>query len=93
VAAPSPAPATRDAFVVLGGDDGGQLETPPEQHRGFRREMLFYDRRTDHWREIGTMAAPRVTVPCVFWRDLWLVPGGEMRPGIRSPEVWTWRAK
>jgi hypothetical protein len=27
-------------------------------------------------------------VPLVRWRGAWVIPGGEMRPGVRSPEVW-----
>lgn len=35
------------------------------------------------------VAAPRATVPCVEWRVAFIVPSGEMRRGVRSPEVWS----
>jgi hypothetical protein len=29
-----------------------------------------------------------VTTPAVRWHNRIVIPSGEMRPGIRSPEVW-----
>lgn len=88
VAAPTPAPAAPGGFAVLGGDDGSQVETPPDRHPGFRKTVLLYDRESGRWTDQGELPAPRVTVPCVKWRGLWVVPSGEMRPGVRSPQVW-----
>ena len=93
VAAPSPAP-TRGAteFLVLSGDDGAQLATPPTAHRGFPRSAFAYDTRADRWTEIAPVPAPRVTVPTAQWNGAWLVVSGEQRPGVRSPEVWLLKA-
>jgi N-acetylneuraminic acid mutarotase len=88
VAAPSPAPADAEGFYVLGGDDGSQVGIAPEAHRGFRRTILRYDLARDRWTDAGEIPAPRVTVPCVSGFGGWIVPSGEMRPGVRSPEVW-----
>lgn len=90
VAAPSPAPSDAAGFYVLGGDDGSQLDAPPERHRGFSNKIWRYSTADDRWREAGKLAAPRVTAPCVRWNKAWIVPSGERRPGIRSPEVWSW---
>jgi N-acetylneuraminic acid mutarotase len=87
-AAPSPAPYERSGFLVLGGDDGDQVGVKPGAHRGFRKEALRYDLGAKAWRQAGTIPAPRVTTPCVRWEGRWVVPGGEARPGVRSPEVW-----
>jgi N-acetylneuraminate epimerase len=92
VAAPSPAPFDKKAIYLLGGDDGIQVATPPEKHRGFGKTSLRYDVVADKWTEAGAIVAPRATVPCVFWNNYWVLPGGEVRPGIRSPDVWTWTA-
>ena len=92
VAAPSPAPFDKKAIYSLGGDDGIQAAIPPEKHRGFGKTYLRYDVAADKWTEAGTIVAPRATVPCVFWKNSWVLPGGEVRPGIRSPEVWSWTA-
>jgi N-acetylneuraminate epimerase len=87
VAAPSPAPGDATGFFVLGGDDGTQVGVAPEKHRGFAKSVLRFDAKTEKWLEAGELSAPRVTAPCVFWNG-WVVPSGEVRPGVRSPEVW-----
>jgi N-acetylneuraminate epimerase len=89
-AAPSPAPVDAGGFYVLGGDDGSQVATAPDRHPGFGGKVLRYDLASGKWTEAGTVAAPRVTVPCVRWDRRWVVPSGEARPGVRSPEVWAW---
>ena len=90
VAAPSPAPFDKKGIYLLGGDDGSQVATPPDKHRGFGKTSLRYDVTADKWTEAGTIAAPRATLPSAFWNNSWVLPGGEVRPGIRSPEVWSW---
>jgi N-acetylneuraminate epimerase len=90
VAAPSPAPTDDTGFFVLGGDDGSQVTTPPDRHRGFNKTLLHYDVRADRWTIVGELPAPRVTTPCVVWHGSWIIPTGEARPGVRSPEVWRW---
>jgi N-acetylneuraminic acid mutarotase len=88
-AAPSPAPVDESGFLVLGGDDGSKVGfTPPERHPGFNKGILRFDRKSERWVAAGEMPAARVTVPCVRWNGLWVVPSGEARPGVRSPEVW-----
>ncbi|HEV7281239.1 MAG TPA: hypothetical protein VGN57_13630 [Pirellulaceae bacterium] len=89
VAAPSPAPADARGFYVLGGDDGSRLGVAPEAHPGFSRQLLRYDVKGDRWNVAGRIPAPRVTAPCVPGFGGWIVPSGEMRPGVRSPEVWS----
>jgi N-acetylneuraminate epimerase len=90
VAAPSPAPFDKKAIYLLGGDDGSQVATPPDKHRGFGKTALRYNVAVDKWIESGPIAAPRATLPSAFWNNVWVLPGGESRPGIRSPEVWSW---
>jgi N-acetylneuraminic acid mutarotase len=92
-AAPSPAPEDADGLYVLGGDDGSQLDAKPNEHGGFSSTILRYDVAKKRWSEAGDVAASRVTVPCVRWNDGWVIPGGEVRPGVRSPEVWSWTRK
>ncbi len=88
-AAPSPAPTDVSGFFVLGGDDGTQVLVAPDKHPGFSRTVLRYDLKTDKWLDAGEVAAPRVTVPCVAWRKAWVITSGEVRPGVRSPDVTT----
>ncbi|GDY19489.1 hypothetical protein LBMAG56_08340 [Verrucomicrobiota bacterium] len=89
VAAPSPAPVVDGQLLVLGGDDGAQLRTPPTEHRGFPRDILAYDSRTDRWKTLGTVPFSLVTTAITEWRGRIVIPGGEQRPGVRSTEVWS----
>jgi len=93
VAAPSPAPTDTSGFFILGGDDGSQVAVAPDKHQGFIKEVIRYDAKSKTWVEAGELAAPRVTVPCVRWNTSWVVPSGEVRPGVRSPEVWSFTPK
>lgn len=86
-AAPSPAPTDESGFYILGGDDGSQVSVGPDKHRGFNRNVLRYDLKTEQWVETAEVASPRVTVPCVAWEKSWVIPSGEARPGVRSPDV------
>jgi N-acetylneuraminic acid mutarotase len=89
VAAPSPAPTDAAGFYLLGGDDGSQIDVPPTRHRGFSKIALFFDPKTGKWAESGELPSAWVTVPCIRWGKSWVIPSGEARPGIRSPEVWS----
>jgi N-acetylneuraminate epimerase len=89
-AAPTPAPVDESGFYILGGDDGSQVELAPEKHRGFGSVMLRYTLTKKTWIEAGRVPAPRATAPTVQWDESWIVPGGEVRPGIRSSDVWRW---
>ena len=92
VAAPSPAPGLDAEFFVVGGDDGSLAGFKPvEKHPGFPRTILAYDTISNLWRTDGEIPAPRATVPVAWWQNRFVIPGGEMRPGVRSPEVWTLR--
>lgn len=94
VAAPSPAPTVGDAsFLVVGGDDGSLANFQPRsKHPGFPKTVLRYDVRDDAWRAAGETPAARVTVPVTRWNNWFVIPSGEMRPGVRSPKVWALQA-
>lgn len=89
-AAPSPAPADAGGFFVLGGDDGSWAGRPPADHPGFPAEILRYRIDGDRWDVSGRVPASRATVPTARWGGRWVVPGGEVRAGGRSTEVWGW---
>lgn len=88
VAAPSPAPHHGGELLVLGGDDGAQVNVAPTAHRGFPRDVLAYDPAADQWRRRGEMPFSLVTTTLTTWRDRIVIPGGEARPGVRSTAVW-----
>jgi SSS family transporter len=94
VAAPTPAPALgQSTLLVLGGDDGTKTAFQPvAQHPGFPQTILAYHTITDTWKTLGEMPAAHVTTPLVRWGDDFVMPSGEIRPGVRTPAVWSFRA-
>lgn len=94
VAAPSPAPIAGDhEFLLIGGDDGSLLGIEPKSHPGFPKRAWVYQERTDSWRLAGASAPARATLPTVHWRGMEVLASGELRPGVRSPEVWAMTCK
>jgi N-acetylneuraminic acid mutarotase len=89
VAAASPAPVSGGGFLVVSGDDGSRAGFEPKsRHPGFDPRVLHYDVKADVWQTVGTTPAPRATLPVVEWRHRPVFISGEVRPGVRSPEVW-----
>jgi N-acetylneuraminic acid mutarotase len=89
IAAPNPMPVSGDGhLLLLGGDDGAQVDSAPADHQGFPKSILAYDVKADTWTAAGTLPVGLVTTSAVLWRDLLVIPGGEIRPGTRSTQVW-----
>jgi N-acetylneuraminate epimerase len=90
VAAPAPAPLHQGKLLLLAGDDGSRVGFQPlAKHPGFPKGILAYDPVADRWSQLGEVPAPRATVPCVEWQGNSVIPSGEARPGVRSPEIWS----
>ncbi len=94
VAAPSPAPALgQSSVLILGGDDGANAGFhPPAAHPGFLKTILAYHTITDTWKTAGEAPMAHVTAPLVRWGADFVIPSGEIRPGVRSPAVWAFQA-
>ena len=93
-AAPSPAPEIDGRLWLFGGDDGSRAGFQPvERHPGFVGEALSFplDKRirVEPWKSLDAVKPPRATVPAVKWSGMVIFPSGEVRPGVRSPEVWS----
>ena len=89
-AGPGPAAAVgRSHLFVLGGDDGALFgKQLGLQHPGFSREVLSYHTITNTWTPFGEAPLSQVTTPLVPWGDGWVVPSGEIKPGVRTNAVW-----
>ncbi len=101
-AAPSMAvPIGASSLLMLGGVSvefwEDQVAARPEingqgmEHPGFPASILSYNIVTDRWAEAGSLPlagtfAP-VTTPVVFWDEKVIIPTGEIKPGVRSPQV------
>ncbi|PTX94496.1 galactose oxidase [Opitutus sp. ER46] len=88
VAAPSPAPLVDGRLWVIGGDDGAQVGVKPTDHKGFPRDVLAYDPARNAWTREADVPFSLVTTTATMWRGRVVIPGGEAKPGVRSPAVW-----
>jgi N-acetylneuraminic acid mutarotase len=93
VAAPSPALSPDGGLsLIVGGDDGTKVNFQPvREHPGFPREVLSFDPVRNAWSAEGEAPFSRVTVPVVEWHGRYVIPNGEVRPRVRTPEVWSAR--
>jgi hypothetical protein len=79
--------------MFLPGDDGRLFFRQKElagDHPGFAREIHVYDVRTDTWgraERVPEAVRPVVATSTVSWRGGWVVPSGEVQPGVRSPQI------
>ncbi|MEZ5385214.1 MAG: hypothetical protein R3F13_06845 [Prosthecobacter sp.] len=90
VAAPNPAPVVDGNILIIGGDDGVNVNFEPKsEHPGFPRSILFFDMKTQNWTTTGKVPFSLVTTNTVHWKGKIVIPGGEARPGVRSPRVWS----
>jgi N-acetylneuraminic acid mutarotase len=91
-AAASPAPVVDGGLFVVSGDDGTRVAIAPADHPGFTGEILRYDVALNTWSRAGALSVPApVTVPTAPWQDRFILVSGEVRPGVRTRQVMTFR--
>ena len=57
-------------------------------HPGFYKGVLLYNTLTNEWSKIGELPfLPHVTTPAVLWDKKIILSNGEIKPGIRTPDV------
>ena len=58
-------------------------------HPGFSNTILAYDIEYDRWNTIGTLPFPTpVTTHAFLWSGIVMIPGGEVRAGVRTPNIY-----
>lgn len=86
VAPPCPLPQFAEGLAVFSGDDGSRAWIPQAVHPGFDADInLVSSKRI---RALGSAPFAHVTATAVQWRGSWVIPSGEIRPGVRTPAVW-----
>ncbi|MCC5930084.1 MAG: sodium/solute symporter [Cyclobacteriaceae bacterium] len=59
-----------------------------QSHPGFNEKILVYNTITDSWFEAGAWRGiPVAVAPAIVWNGQIIVAAGEIRPGIRNPEI------
>lgn len=92
VAAPSPAIFNHGSIFLLSGDDGKLVNFEPKQsHPGFPKSAMVFNPNSNLWRKELPFHLSRATVPLVNWNGMVILVCGEVRPGIRTPEIWSMR--
>ncbi len=85
------------ALVAIGKEnDPGQKATLvnlknelQNSHPGFSREVLSYNTLTGKWTLKGVLPFPTpVTTTAFIWDRSVIIPSGEIKAGVRSPEIW-----
>ena len=78
-AAPTPAPVSGNGVIyLLGGDDGSGKKYTPQTNPGFNNQSLCLDTADMTWHDAGPIG-----------QDRFAAVNGELKPGRRSPEVWS----
>ncbi len=78
-------------IFVLGGDTGHDAAKTEElklDHPGFPKKVFAYHTITDTWIEAGDSPVNQVTTPAVRWGNAVIVASGEVKPRVRTPQVW-----
>ncbi len=65
-----------------------QKNTLQAAHPGFSKEILRYNTITGKWMKAGSIPfdAPVTTVASLWGKDI-VIPGGEIRAGVRTPKI------
>jgi len=59
-----------------------------KQHPGFPRQIWSYHTITDRWVAAGTSPSNQVTTPAATWGDNFVIASGEVRPRVRTRNIW-----
>lgn len=93
VASASPAPVAGHSFYVVSGDDGVQIGlSSPKDHKGFTKEVLRFNTDSNIWSKCEDLTiSPPVTLAVAPWKDAVIFFNGEVRPGVRTTQVFSFQ--
>jgi solute:Na+ symporter, SSS family len=73
----------------MGGADGSLFgQDLRDAHPGFFKRGLLYHAITDTWSDAGPIPSNQVTTIPVRWDGDIVLASGEIRPRVRSPQIW-----
>ena len=65
-----------------------QKNTLQSSHPGFSKEILMYNAEPDEWTVVGCIPFDSpVTTNAVIWEDKVIIPSGEIKAGVRTPQI------
>lgn len=76
--------------AMQNGDQNAQARRDSlwQHHPGFNNKILIYNTVTDTWFDGGKwQGTPIAVAPAVNWNNAIIVAAGEIRPGVRNPEI------
>lgn len=79
---------TRESDTVKRKELIKQKDELQKSHPGFSGEVLYYDLARDSWQKIDSIPFPgQVTTTTVEWGGEIVIPNGEIRAGVRTPDI------
>lgn len=80
--------AAGNQHIVFPNGDDGTLYTDLENHPGFNTSGMIYNTITGTVQKAGGLPGPGVvTAPMVEWDGEFYLISGEIRPGVRTPDI------
>lgn len=82
----------KSSILVLGGADGSLFTKSDElkdDHPGFPKRTYVFDTINNQWSTAGPSPQNHVTTIPVLWNDRIIIVSGEIRPRVRSSNVWS----
>ncbi|QGY44270.1 sodium/solute symporter [Maribellus comscasis] len=82
-------PVGGSQIFLFSGSDGHDVDKILEVKDKYRftNKILSYNTITNTWTEAGEMPRGVVNTTALMWNDQIVIPGGELRPGKRTPGV------
>jgi len=83
-------------IFVIGGADGSLIylaDSLRDNHPGFPKTAWAYHTITDTWTNMGLIPINQVTTNALIRDGEIIIPSGEVRPRVRTNEIWSYRLK